>query len=213
MIIYNFLQNRKLRNYGYFRLASDNVVTEPVTLSQAKDHLRIESSFTTDDTYITTLISVARSICENYVGFLLAKNTKVRYYLDQISDNEMIEMYGLYKIDSSSTVFKYYDTNDSEQTFPSSRYFTDEESIPTRLFLKDDTTFPSTSENVPSAIKIECIAGPVFEELPKAIYQAILLTIGHLYENRQNVVIGSGKPYDVPQTAEHLMNTYRVVSI
>ena len=213
MIIYNFLQNRKLRDYGFFRLGSGNVVTEPVTLSQAKEHLRIESSFTTDDTYITTLISVARSICENYVGFLLSNNDTVVYYLDQFPNNEVIDLYGLSKIDASSTAVKYYDSNDSLQTFPTSRYEVDEESIPSRLFLKSNASWPTTSDSRPSAIFIECEAGYTYDFLPKAIYQAILLTIGHLYENRQNVVIGAGKPYDVPQTAEHLLNTYRVVSI
>ena len=39
---------------------------EPVTLSEAKEQLRIDDSFTLDDSYITSLISVARDRCENY---------------------------------------------------------------------------------------------------------------------------------------------------
>ena len=213
MVIYNFLQNRKLRDYGYFRIGASNVVTEPVTLSQAKDHLRIESSFTTDDTYITTLISVARSICENYVGFLLSHNDDVTYYLDQFPDNEVIDLYGLSFKDAGTTVIKYWDSNDDLQTLSATQYKVDEKSIPSRIFLKSNASWPTTSDSVPSAIYIEGEAGPGAVDVPKAIYQAILLTIGHLYENRQSVVIGSGKPYDVPQTAEHLLNTYRVVSI
>ncbi len=213
MIIYNFLQNRKLRDYGYFRIGASNTSTEPVTLSQAKAHLRIESSFTTDDTYITTLISVARSICENYVGFLLSNNDDVTYYLDQFPDNEVIDLYGLSFKDAGTTVIKYWDSNDSLQTFSSSRYHVDETSIPSRIFLDSNASWPTTSDSKPSAIYIQGEAGPNAVDVPKAIYQAILLTIGHLYENRQSVVIGSGKPYDVPQTAEHLLNTYRVVSI
>src|SRR5437868_4378259 len=38
--------------------------TEPVTTTEAKTHLRVTGS--ADDTYITTLIKVARQVCEVY---------------------------------------------------------------------------------------------------------------------------------------------------
>lgn len=39
---------------------------EPVSLAEAKAHLFIESSFTTDDTYLTALITQARNAVENF---------------------------------------------------------------------------------------------------------------------------------------------------
>jgi uncharacterized phiE125 gp8 family phage protein len=39
---------------------------EPITLSEAKAQLRIEDAFTLDDTYITSLIGMARDRAENY---------------------------------------------------------------------------------------------------------------------------------------------------
>lgn len=39
-------------------------VTEPITLAQAKTHLRVD--FTDDDTYITSLITQARRVIENW---------------------------------------------------------------------------------------------------------------------------------------------------
>ena len=47
--------------------------TEPVTLSEAKAHLRLET--TADDTFITTLIETARQICENFTKTAFMKQT------------------------------------------------------------------------------------------------------------------------------------------
>jgi len=46
------------------------VATEPVTLTEAKSHLRVIG--TTDDTFITALISSARDFAEHYTGRALA---------------------------------------------------------------------------------------------------------------------------------------------
>lgn len=212
-MLFNFYNySRKLVNYGSLREGAANVVTEPITLNEAKAHLRIETSFTDDDTYITTLISVARNICENYVGFMLAHNTKVHYYMDAFPDNEVIYLYGVSNL--VSLTIHYDDQNGNNQLLDSSLYNIDVHSIPSRIFLKENSNFPSTSDSIPSAVNITIDAGPLASyELPRSLYQAILLTIGHLYENRQNVVVGDGKPHEVPQTAEYLMNSFRVISI
>tara|TARA_R100000388_G_scaffold39921_2_gene30816 strand:+ start:2872 stop:3504 length:633 start_codon:yes stop_codon:yes gene_type:complete len=210
MIIYNFIKNHKLQNYGFLREGVSNSVTEPVTLSQAKAHLRVENSV--DDTYITTLISVARSICENYVGYLLANNDSLFYYLDKFPDNEVIYLNGVAFIDSGTTVIKYHNKNDVLTTFSATNYIVDEESIPSRIFLKEDSSFPDTTTSRPSAVRIEFEAGSQGTQVPKAVYQAILMTIGHLYENRQNVVVGA-RGYELPMTAEYLLNPYRVINV
>ena len=212
-MLFNFFNHSsKLVNYGSLREGAANVVTEPVTLNEAKAHLRVESSFTDDDTYINTLISVSRNICENYVGFMLAHNTKVHYYMDGFPNNEVIYLYGVSNL--ASLTIHYDDQNNDNQLLDSSLYNIDTHSIPSRIFLKENSNFPSTSESIPSAVNITIDAGPLSSyQLPRALYQSILLTIGHLYENRQNVVVGDGRPYEVPQTAEYLMNSFRVISI
>ena len=50
-------------------------VTTPVTLSEAKAHLRLEAAFTADDDYITVLINVAEAYAESYCNRRLIAQT------------------------------------------------------------------------------------------------------------------------------------------
>lgn len=201
--------NRK-KGYGILRIPSDNTVTENITLSEAKDHLRVTN--TDDDTYITTLISVARSICEEYVGFILARNSKLIYYLEDFPQGDYIYLFGIAETDTVD--FKYYDTSNSITTWASSNYSIDKYNRPAGILLNEDVDRPELYKDRSDKIVIQINnAGYLTSELPKAIHQAILMTIGHLYENRQDVVVGSGKPYDMPKASEHLLNPFRVVYV
>ena len=51
--------------------------TYPVSLSEAKKHLNIESDFTDDDSYITQLIKEATSNAENYIDGDIALTSSV----------------------------------------------------------------------------------------------------------------------------------------
>jgi len=211
-MINNILYTGKINSYGVLRQRSDNSITELVTLSEAKDHLRITN--TDDDTYITTLISVARSICESYIGFLLAKNSNISYYLDDFPTKDVIYIHGVYNC--GTVIIKYrQESDDAVTTFSASNYSVDNIHRPGRIILKDGSDWPSVSSNHTEGKAVEINmtnAGPASAyQLPKAIHQAILMTIGHLYENRQDVVVGSGKPYDMPKASEHLLNPHRIV--
>ena len=46
---------------------------EPITLSEAKEQLRLTALFTADDAYIASLISVARDQAEKYCNRLTTK--------------------------------------------------------------------------------------------------------------------------------------------
>lgn len=207
-MIRDILRNYKQNNVGRLRYEANNAVTEPVTLSQAKAHLRIDS--TDDDTYVTTLISVARSACENYLGYMLGYNSAVSFYLDKFPNETVIHLNGVWQ--PGTVVITYYDENDAQQTWAAANYFVDSHSQPARIFLKESGEYPDTSDNVPSGIKIGMTnAGPSdVDEIPKAIHQAILLVIGRYYELRQDVVTGTIAT-EIPKMVEHLLNPYRVV--
>ena len=208
-MIRDILNNYKMNHVGRLRYDAANSVTEPITLAQAKAHLRIDSSFTADDTYITTLISVARSACENYLGYMLARNSAVNFYLDQFPNSSVITLNGVWK--PGTVAISYYDTTNTLVIFASG-YSVDQHSQPARIMLDDDTNWPDTSENIPSGINIDMTnAGPAdVDEIPKAIHQAMLLVIGRYYEIRQDVVLGT-QVNEIPKMTEHLLNPYRIV--
>ena len=62
--------------YGKLRLKTAPTAT-PVSVAEAKTHLRIDSSFTADDTYIETLISVATFAAENYMNLWIMSHTQL----------------------------------------------------------------------------------------------------------------------------------------
>lgn len=198
-----------MNHIGRLRYDAANTVTEPITLAQAKAHLRVED--TNDDTYITTLISVARSACENYLGYMLARNSAVNFYLDQFPNSSVITLNGVWK--PGTVAISYYDTTDT-QVILASGYSVDQHSQPARILLDDDTNWPDTSDNIPSGINIDMTnAGTAdVDEIPKAIHQGMLLVIGRYYEIRQDVVLGT-QVNEIPKMTEHLLNPYRIVSI
>jgi len=209
-MIRDIQNNYKMNHVGRLRYDSSNSVTEPITLSEAKAHLRVED--TNDDTYITTLISVARSACENYLGYMLARNSDVNFYLDQFPSSSVIVLHGVWQ--PGTVAISYYDTDDSVAIWSAVNYSVDQDSQPARIFLNDSSNYPNTSENIPSGINIDMTnAGPAdVDEIPKAIYQAMLLVIGRYYENRQDVVTGT-QVHEVPKMVGHLLNPYRIVGI
>jgi hypothetical protein len=54
------------------------VVTEPVTLSEAKDFAKVSGS--TDDAIITALITAAREICEKFTGVSMVQRTITAWF-------------------------------------------------------------------------------------------------------------------------------------
>lgn len=56
----------------------DGSITEPVSLSDMKEYLRID--FEDDDMLITSMITAARMACEKYLGMVLVDTTVKAYY-------------------------------------------------------------------------------------------------------------------------------------
>ena len=57
-----------------------DVSTEPVTLTEAKNYLKLPSGTTTDDNLITDLITVCRQELEGYTGVAFAPRTLTVYW-------------------------------------------------------------------------------------------------------------------------------------
>lgn len=191
---------------GYGKLLLKTAPTRiPVSVAEAKTHLRIDSSFTADDTYIETLISVATLAAENYTNLAMMEQS---WYLDIDS---FPDYFNLLKGSLKSVVVNsitYSDADNASQTLASSNYFVDRAIKPARIYFAPDATIPSTYDK-PNAVRVDFSLGfSDASEVPAPIRQAILLMVGTYYETRQTV---SDRTYkEIPQSAEFLLMPYRV---
>lgn len=154
--------------------------TEPVTVSELKTHLRIDS--TTEDTYLGTLIQTAREDCEQFQN---------RAYITQTWELTL-DGWAKFPIKLprpelvSVTSVKYYDIVDVETTYSTDNYFVDTSSEVGRIGLNYNITLPSTTLRPTNSVIIQYIAGyGAAADVPQRIKHAILMLCGHYYENRE----------------------------
>lgn len=162
---------------------------EPVSLAEAKAHLRVDVGFTSEDGLIGSLITTAREICEGRTWRAFIEQTR-KLFLDAWPDNEIIEI--PYPPLLSIESITYFDENGTSQTMAASDYQVDIYSTPGRVTPAFDTTWPDLYD-VPHAVAIEFKAGygDDADAVPAKIKQAILLLVGHWYANREEVITGT----------------------
>lgn len=159
--------------------------TEPITLSEAKSHLRIDT--TTDDTLITTLITAAREYCEGFQNRAFVSQT-YELWLDAWPEYIQIPRPPLQSI----TSIKYYGTDNIEYTMASDDYFVDTKSEPGRVVLAYSKSWPSTTLRLVNGIVVTFVAGyGTAGNVPLKIKQAILLLVAHWYESREAAITGA----------------------
>lgn len=149
---------------------------EPVTLTEVKDHLRVDT--TDDDALISALIVAARQWAEEYTGRQFMAATW-DWMLDALGGTLYAPMPPL----QSVTSIKYLDTTGVEQTLASSTYRVDAVSEPGRIALDYGQVWPSTYPVV-NAVTVRFVAG--YTTVPEPIRQAVLILVGELYEQRQD---------------------------
>jgi uncharacterized phiE125 gp8 family phage protein len=155
--------------------------SEPVTLSEAKAHLRVEVS--TDDALITALIAAAREHAEAVTA---------RAFLPQTLEARWDEWPTTLALPrapvASVSSVKYLDADGVEQTLSGQDYRVDLASIPPRITPTYGTLWPE-AQAVTGAVAVRFVAGYANAgAVPAAIKQAMLLLVAHLYENRAAAV-------------------------
>jgi len=169
--------------------------TEPVTLADAKIHVRTVTGDTSEDSAVLTpLLTAAREFCENITGRALAPQTIKAYP----------ESWGLWRLPrpplSAVTSVKYYDTDNTEYTLSATEYQAD--TVDGQILILDE---PAVTLRDLNPIVVEYTAG--YTTCPKAIRQAMLLLIAHWYQNRE--AVGSASA-EVDYTVKKLLNQYKV---
>ncbi len=182
------------------RLISPPAV-EPVSLQEAKLHLRLDIG-TTEDDLLTSLIQAARQYCEGFQRRVYITQTW-ELWLDKFPDIDNI--YLPWPPLQSVASIKYYDTADLEYLLHDSNYFVDTQSQPGRLSLNYGKSWPSTALRPTNGLCITfiCGYGDAAEDVPvKALY-AMKLLVGHYYENRE--AVSQSQLYPAPMSVDALL--------
>jgi uncharacterized phiE125 gp8 family phage protein len=163
---------------------------EPLTLTEAKLHLRVDH--TTDDDLITSLIVAARQYAENYTQRCFITQTwDLKLDAFPVGDILLVK-----PPVASVTSITYVDTDGTTQTLSSALYRTD---LPTGPWAQRGRIEPAYGESWPStralsnAVTVRCVHGyGLAVSVPDPIKAALKLLIGHWYENREAVSVSIG---------------------
>lgn len=190
-----------------YKIVTD-ATSEPVTLEEARLQCNLLPDDSTEwDGHLVDWIKTAREYAEHYSGRSLVART-LEMALDAFP-----QCAGPIELDmppvTSVTSVKYDDTAGVEQTLSTAAWrFSAYGQAPRRITCAYGYYWPATRCQS-DAVRIRYVVGA---SCPKAAKSAMLLMIGHLYENRQEVLAGDGRYAIVQLTlgAAALLDTVKV---
>jgi uncharacterized phiE125 gp8 family phage protein len=185
---------------------------EPITLTEAKAHLRVDH--TEDDALISAIIEASRVYCEQYTGRAFVTQTWEEV-IDLFPENEiMIPLPPL----QSVTSIKYDDGGGVEQTLSLTEYEVDTVSQPGWVVPATGGWPSSVFEGI-NSVRIRFVAGynpgtdspiDLAANVPQSLKAAILLHVGQLYDQREDIVVGTIVNRVPTGGIEHLLRQFRV---
>ncbi len=181
---------------------------EPVTVEEAKAHLRPEGD--ADDDYVSALITAARERVELFLRRALITQG-FEYARDGFPVSQVIGLPRppLQSVDS----IQYVDTAGNVQTLAPEDYVVDASSSEIgRVALAWNRFWPITRNSVNSVvIQFTAGYGDAAEDVPQVIRQGILIEVSNMYENREDVVVGQS--ISMFSVFERLLWPYRALSV
>jgi uncharacterized phiE125 gp8 family phage protein len=180
--------------------------TEPITLAEAKLHLRVDNDLAgpppahTDDPLITALITAAREQAEAFTRRAFVTQTW-EIYLDRWPQKRFIEL-PFPPLQSVTGVF-YTLSGDVEAEFADVVV-----NLPGRqIVLADNKSWPAGTLTGSNPIRVRFVVGyGDAAAVPASVKAAMLLTIGHLYANRESVIVGATVA-ELPQAVDALLRS------
>ena len=188
---------------------------EPVTLAEARTHLRIDDDNTADDALIAVLIAAAREQCEHETGRRLITQTR-EMVLDAFPcSGESIRLHAdCFKAQAIESI-TYLDTGGVWQTVDSATYALDPHSLPGYAFPADGAAWPADVADSANAVRIKvvCGYGSATTDVPQALRQWMLMQIGAMYVQRETFAVGASVAELPTRIVDRLLDPYRVFSI
>lgn len=182
--------------------------SEPITLAEAKAHLRVEADFEDDDAYITSLITVCRHYTEQMSGNIFKRQTW-RLTLDAFPCEIVLRRRPVTDVNSIT----YIDGDGATQTLDPALYQVDLSGFLARIRPAYGQSWPITRCQM-GAVEVSFVAGADDTEagIPEYWKQGVLLLLGHYYENREDAVIGVSVA-SLPRGYDALIGLDRVMHV
>jgi uncharacterized phiE125 gp8 family phage protein len=159
---------------------------EPITLAEAKTHLRVDHD--DDDMLITGYIAAARQTCELTARRAFVTQTLELHLEEWPCDDLDLPMPPL----QSVTSITYIDVDGVTHTVSASDYIVYASLQPGEIHLKWNAAWPSVQLQPGPSITVRYVAGyGLAVAVPWQFKSAVLLLVGHFYENREAVVVGT----------------------
>ncbi|MCP5017105.1 MAG: phage gp6-like head-tail connector protein [Ketobacter sp.] len=176
-----------------------NASAEPISLAEAKMHSRVDS--TDDDEIIRLYIAAAREYVENWSGTAIVESTYAFYF--DIWQSE----YNIYKPINSITTFEYKNA-DNVGVYGGSLTGSDYHYNSSQGLITLGNSVMTDIYNQSNAVKITAVVGQEnIGEIRSDVKQAMLLMIGHWYENREEVSVV--QLHQIPMGAKDLLASVR----
>jgi uncharacterized phiE125 gp8 family phage protein len=194
---------------------------EPVSLEQAKLHLRVD--FSDDDVLISALISAARQAAETITGRQLV-TARWKYVLDAFPGPSLMGVPAgrpftlpghailIPKAPVQSIVsIDYLDMGSVLRTMPAANYAADLACEPARITPVFGQIWPITLPQI-AAVSVTFDAGyGNASAVPEGIKRWMLIRMGSLYQNREEVAAMSRGKIEPLPFIDGLLDPYRMV--
>ena len=159
---------------------------EPITLTEAKLHCRIDADDTSQDTVINDLIAAARYRCERVADRALISQVW-RLTMDAWpNDGVFLFPRAPLAWDTNANSITYIDYQGNTQTWDSSQYNVDSDDEPGRIALAYRCIFPVILPRV-NAVTVTFTAGygAAAANVPVEIRERLKVHVGYCWENRE----------------------------
>jgi uncharacterized phiE125 gp8 family phage protein len=177
---------------------------EPITLTDAKLHLRVDTS--AEDTLIQSLIMASRLHIEAALDLaLITQSWRLRLDSWPRSGTLVLPLRPVEEL----TAVRIHVDDDTIETLDVDDFILDGTPNPARVVWRGTGTAP-VSPIAANGIEIDLVAGygDAPSDVPQPIRQALLLLVAHWYENREPVEIGATATV-IPGSVSSLLSLYR----
>lgn len=180
----------------------------PVSLDEVKEQLRIDTSDTSQDTYLTLLIKAVTRFCEKYTKRTII-NTGYRTLRNTLTPAIELMRSPFVSLEN----FKYT-VDDALIDVDSSLYQLFELNEYATIAMKPDKQYPADGDDILQGIQIDFTAGygESLGDNQADLKIAILNHIAELYENRGDCDLDNVMKC-LPNTTRCIYNLYRILNI